>query len=1078
MTWTRFRKYFPWLLLCVGLACTYGMKRWALENARHKLMAQFEQQSAELVRQTELRMAMQQQILRGAAGFVGHSTAVDPSELHGYIASLRLHQTLPGLRAIGFAPAFSSQAERAHIKHWQRRLGASYTVWPKSDHPLRSAIVYLEPASPHAAIMLGYDMYADPLRRAAMQAARDRRDCAMTDKIRLRPREIRGAHHGIQLYCPVYRHGQPLATQAQRRKHLAGWVFSPIMLDELLADILARHGRDLHVAIYAGAHATPDQLIAGGHPQTDARDLPAFHQTLAVADKTWQLTVQATPSFMAHLQTLQAELVQATGILISLLLFLYTWTLTRSHAHAAAIADRLTHDLRESEYRWKFALEGQGDGLWDWDVRENRYYYSPQFKRLLGYADTDLENVGDIWEHHLHPDDRAAHREAVARFVSGQTASLDHEYRLRHREGHWIWLRGRRMAVDRAQDGYLLRAIGTIADITARKEAIAKMEENEHLLKLLIEHVPFGVAIFDTTMRHLAVSKRFVDDYAGDNADLIGRNYYEVFPGLPERWREYHRRALAGETFSEDDSRYVTPDGQVEWVRWSLRPWYAGTEIGGLILFTEIITASKLTKLALQKSESRYNALFAENSVAMLLIDPDDGRITDANAQASAFYGWSIDVLRTMNIRDINTLKPEWITPKMLQAMAREKGQFFFRHRCAFGHVRDVEVFSGPIHLDGQTLLLSSIHDISERRQAEKAVEAIEALNTTILDSLNKHIALLDGEGRIISVNRAWKQFAADNGLPQTAQAWVGVNYLAICQTALGTPDAQDAHNALTGIRDILAGRTLQFEMLYRCDAPYEERWFLMRVTRREGERTGAVVAHEDVTARQREDMQRQTAHARMAELSAQLIAAQEKERQHLARELHDEMGQRFSLLKMSLHRLRTLPEGDDPQRLWHTVSEEVAQLIERTRTMSGWLRPPMLDQLGLEASVQQLLKSHFAQSPVNWLFEYAGLPPKLSAQIEITAYRLIQEAITNVVRHAGATRVIVEINGGERGEELELIIRDNGVGFDTRRLDAASRISYGLTGMAERVKLLGGSIEVVSETGKGTRIIALLPLK
>jgi CHASE1-domain containing sensor protein len=86
MTWTRFRKYFPWLLLCAGLACTYGMKRWALENARHKLMAQFEQQSAELMRQTELRMALQQQILRGVAGFVGHGTAVDPSELHGYIA--------------------------------------------------------------------------------------------------------------------------------------------------------------------------------------------------------------------------------------------------------------------------------------------------------------------------------------------------------------------------------------------------------------------------------------------------------------------------------------------------------------------------------------------------------------------------------------------------------------------------------------------------------------------------------------------------------------------------------------------------------------------------------------------------------------------------------------------------------------------------------------------------------------------------------------------------------------------------------------------------------------------------------
>jgi signal transduction histidine kinase len=113
-------------------------------------------------------------------------------------------------------------------------------------------------------------------------------------------------------------------------------------------------------------------------------------------------------------------------------------------------------------------------------------------------------------------------------------------------------------------------------------------------------------------------------------------------------------------------------------------------------------------------------------------------------------------------------------------------------------------------------------------------------------------------------------------------------------------------------------------------------------------------------------------------------------------------------------------------------------------------------------------------------VLEYAGVPGMLAPSIEITAYRIIQESITNVVRHANATRVVVEVNGGETGDELEVVVRDNGRGFD---FDAyivlqPGSMSSGLLGMSERVKLLGGIFNLEASIGIGTRIVATLPLK
>lgn len=221
-----------------------------------------------------------------------------------------------------------------------------------------------------------------------------------------------------------------------------------------------------------------------------------------------------------------------------------------------------------------------------------------------------------------------------------------------------------------------------------------------------------------------------------------------------------------------------------------------------------------------------------------------------------------------------------------------------------------------------------------------------------------------------------------------------------------------------------------------------------------------------------------ETKRAHLAQLSTALIHAQEHERRALARELHDELGQRLTALNLLLHRAEPYFHDDEGKALWRQGEREMASLIGLVRDMSVSLRPPGLDFFGLEPTLRQLLARQFEAGPA-WVFEYAGLPRRLDPTLEISVYRLVQESVTNIVRHACAHHVVVEINGGATGDELELIVRDDGAGFDATgwREHGARAGRAGLSGMYERVHLLGGSFAVDSAPGHGTRISALLPL-
>ncbi len=215
----------------------------------------------------------------------------------------------------------------------------------------------------------------------------------------------------------------------------------------------------------------------------------------------------------------------------------------------------------------------------------------------------------------------------------------------------------------------------------------------------------------------------------------------------------------------------------------------------------------------------------------------------------------------------------------------------------------------------------------------------------------------------------------------------------------------------------------------------------------------------------------------RLRELSRRLIRAQEEERRHIARELHDEIGQSLTALKLNVRAAVRNPGAPDARRRL----EESIGLVERTigqvRDLSLDLHPSMLDDLGLLDALRSYASGFGHRSGIEVHFVADEDIGRLDPDVETACYRIAQEALTNVARHAGAGRGRVELRRSE--SEVRLVVADDGSGFDVAAATAraAGGSSLGVLGMRERAMFVGGRVEIESEPGRGTEVRAILPL-
>jgi PAS domain S-box-containing protein len=260
---------------------------------------------------------------------------------------------------------------------------------------------------------------------------------------------------------------------------------------------------------------------------------------------------------------------------------------------------RTEQQLSSALERVRLATAAASMGIWEWNESSGALVWDETMYQVYGIAHRDFPGALQAWRSSVHPEDLPEFERRLATALGGG-GDFDMDFRIVRPDNQVRHIRGTAV-VHRSPEGRLRRTVGVNIDVTAQRAAESALRANEALLREFVKHAPAAIAMLDRDVRYLQASDRWLTDYKLDGSSIIGKSHYEVFPDIPQRWRELHQRVLRGSVEKCDEDPFPRADGRTEWLQWESRPWRrADGSIGGLIFFTQVITARKEMELELR----------------------------------------------------------------------------------------------------------------------------------------------------------------------------------------------------------------------------------------------------------------------------------------------------------------------------------------------------------------------------------------------------------------------------------------------------------------------------------------------
>ncbi|HUQ12047.1 MAG TPA: PAS domain S-box protein [Steroidobacteraceae bacterium] len=538
------------------------------------------------------------------------------------------------------------QVVRRMAHRWSAGGGTPYVVWRNDARDLARQIDGLEQLQ-----WIGSDFYLHwsegTRRRGWVESSDVRTGAGHTGRLEesadrgltyvTEPREVAPGEWAFQVFAPVSREGR-----------FDGFIAATFNGREFFGRVIeASGGKAFSFSVqYAGKTVYDD----GETPAENAawkRD-----GTFKVNDRRWTFTVRPTRAFVAEQQTLLPVIVLIAGVLIAFLsAFLVRYVLA-SRLEAARL-QASARALAASEERYELAMRGMSVGVWDWNICTNAVFLSQRCRDLLGITASEFAPSFTGFLGRLHADDRSQFERALQGHLKRQNA-FDLELRVLRDNGEFLWvhLYGQAQFDD---SGFANRMAGSMQDITVQKRQAQELERSEKQLRLLIESAPVAVAMFDRQMRYLMTSRRWMQDYGLEGREIVGASHYEVFPELRQQpqFIDIHQRALRGERFDHREDSWSRADGQKIWSHWAIHPWRdVDGEVGGIVLFTEDITARKQSEEALRTTEAMNRAAMDKAPIGKALVHVD-GRFAKVNAALCQLLGYTEDELLARDFQSI-----------------------------------------------------------------------------------------------------------------------------------------------------------------------------------------------------------------------------------------------------------------------------------------------------------------------------------------------------------------------------------------------------------------------------------------
>jgi len=714
--------------------------------------------------------------------------------------------------------------------------------------------------------------------------------------------------------------------------------------------------------------------------------------------------------------------------------------------------------LRESEENFKALAENANDGIvigtaeGGWHVYANR-----RAVEITGYPIEELlkTRIRDL----AHPDEFPKLTERYKERLAGLEVPKPYETALLNKDGIKVPIEispSKTTWQNQPADMVILR------DITERKRAEEALRESEERYRIITDRVDDIVWQLDLGLHFVYVSpavKRVLGYTAQEACGLY------VVDLLDEddlvRMREVIQNRLERKTNFTVPSEYRMRHKDGHWVDVEVlsSPLFdAEGHPTGFVGITRDIGMRK-------RAEEEYRTILRTTMDGFWIVDMQ-GHFLDVNDAYCCMVGYSRDELLTMRIPDVEAVEgPKETARRIQKIMEVGEDRFETRDRCKDGKIIDMEVSVNYMEV-GSGRMFVFLRDITKRKKAEEVLMESEGRFRSLYEQAPLGYQSLDVEGCFIGVNQAWLdlfRYSRD----QVIGRWFG-DFLAPQEVDMFKQRFQRFKASGKVSVDLEMVQCTGSTILVHIDGGigHDEHG--------QFKQTHCILY--DITARKRAEEQLRNSQGQLRALSAHLQNIREEERTLMAREVHDELGQELTGLKMDLSWLtRRLSKN---QKSLISKTESMLKLVDSTirtvRRISSELRPGVLDDLGLIAAIEWQTQDFENRTGITCDFSSSLEEIGLDRDRSTAVFRISEETLTNVSRHAKATRVKISLE--ESADTLILQIEDNGKGIEESEVSHPK--SLGLLGMRERVLVFGGEVEISGIPGKGTSVVLKIPLE
>jgi PAS domain S-box-containing protein len=724
------------------------------------------------------------------------------------------------------------------------------------------------------------------------------------------------------------------------------------------------------------------------------------------------------------------------------------------------VRKRAQEELRKSEERLRLAVQAGKMFTCDWDAATDIFTHSPESAQILR-GDKATSSTGEQLLKSVHPDDREKFTAAAAK-VTPERPEIKISYRMVRSDGSIIWLeKNSRAQFD--QQGKLLRIIGIVTDITEPKRAEEALRASEERLRLAVQAGKMFAYEWDVATDLLVRS--------AESAKILGIPEAEPLTGqevLAKVHPDDRERLVAAVTgFSPEKPsleityRMLRPDGAVIWLeRNSLAQFNEQGELLRVIGIVADITERKQAEDAVRQSEEKYRRIVETTNEGIWLLDPNF-HTSFVNRQMAEMLGYQPGEMLGRSVFDFYF--PEDIGRKR-QGLARRRElqseRMDDRLRRRDGRELWVRMAAIPISKDNGEFdgAMAVVSDISNQRLAEEALRESEARFRLVANTAPMLIWMADTRRLCTYFNHSWLAFTGRPMELELGNGWAeGVH----------RDDLQGCLDTYVRAFDAREKFTMEYR-LRRYDGEY--RWILdLGVPRfnQDGSFAGYIGSCMDVT-------DRKLAEEALSGVNRRLIDAQERERARIARELHDDIGQRLALLTIELEQFRQ-KFSDLPAEPLYRIGElrnHSSDIATDVQSLSHELHSSKIEYLGIATALRAFCHDFSHQQNVEIVFAHDEIPRTLPQEISLCLFRVSQEALQNALKHSGSRHFHVELRNSSN--EVQLTVRDSGSGFDFN--GGLKTHGLGLISMAERVKLVGGRLSIDSQPHRGTTVCASVP--